>query len=123
MSYPDSAVPEAPYAAQTSWATPDVPSAPVVGAIAATHEVAGVSAIASPPEVPSAQADTVADTVAGAVANAQARYASHMADTIAGVGTDIGQQLNLPPSLNDPAVGTLGRPDWRVDAGDEPVPG
>jgi hypothetical protein len=122
VSYPVpvNSEPEAGHQAQTDYATPAVPPAPVVGAIAATNEVAGVSPIASPPEVPPAQADTVSATVAGAMAAATARYESHQADVLGGVGTDIGQQLTLPPVWADPAVGTL---DGRTDSGDEPVAG
>jgi hypothetical protein len=122
MTYPPEAVPEAPFTAQTSWATSAVPSAPVVGSIPATNEVPETPDPILSPGAQDAKADDVSATVAGAVAAAQSRYMAHQQDTFA-QGSQIGTPMTLPPSLNDPAVGSLGRPDWRVDAGDEPVPG
>jgi hypothetical protein len=121
MSHPTPTTPEAPYAAQTSYATPVRPPLPVTSPSVATNETPQTPApIACPPEVPSAQGDTVAATVAGAMAAAEARYSSHLADTLGGAGRDIGTQLNLPRSPLDPAVGSLAGTYLRPDPGDEP---
>ena len=51
--------------------------------------------------------DDVASTVAGSVAAAEARYAEHESDTHA-QGSVIGDLMDLPHSVLDPGVGSLG---------------
>jgi hypothetical protein len=118
MTYPPEAVPEAPYAAQTSWATSAVPSAPVVGSVPATHETAAMPYSILSPGAQDAKADDVSATVAGSVAAAQARYMAHQQDTFA-QSSQIGTPMMLPPVWSNPAVGVL---DGRPDSGDEPNP-
>lgn len=64
--------------------------------------------------------DDVAGTVADAVSNAQARYHEHESDTY-GLGSQIGDGIELPPILLDPAVSSLGT--QAPDAGQYIPPG
>ena len=108
MSYPPNS---SPGAQDSSWTTPDRPPGPVVSPSVATHEVAGISPIATAGAADAGGRDTVAGSVAQAMANAEARFGELQADTF-GQGSTIGDSYDLPPVVSDMSkhTGSAGSP-------------
>jgi hypothetical protein len=88
-----------------AWTTPAVPPGPVVTPSPMSHEmVQGGQPIVFPGDNDPGGRDTVSSSVAGAVANAEARFRELAGDTY-GLGSQIGDTLELPQPPSGPGVG------------------